>query len=135
MWKSRSLLTLCNSLDFSKKLSCGSGVLLASVLLVNQSQDEKKKSWTVEYPTKARSDVTLSRKVNKYLIFAVNHKCVVGASFFLNFFRNFFFKNLQKYLKLQRPFSFTSFGGPLRKNFTFKRKLHICGYYRFRGFS
>lgn len=61
MWSGRTLLS-CFSIETTRKLSCGSGVLLGSVLLINKKNEESPK-WNVEYSKTKMDDVLLSRKV------------------------------------------------------------------------
>ena len=62
MWGNKTFLNILNASDI-RKFSCG-GVLLGSILLTNQGQDEQKKPWTIEYPKVAKkNDVLLSRKI------------------------------------------------------------------------
>lgn len=62
MWSSRTLLN-CWNIEVTRKLSCGSGVLLGSVLLINNQKQEEKQKWNVEYAKVKTDDVLLSRKV------------------------------------------------------------------------
>lgn len=59
MWTKKAFL---NGFDI-RRFSCG-GMLLGSILLTNQTSEEQKKPWKVEYPKVAmKNDVLLSRKV------------------------------------------------------------------------
>jgi hypothetical protein len=67
MWSSAK--PLFAALDFSRRLSCGGGVLLASTLLVNNRAETAaaeglRFKWkTIEYPEAKPNEVPLSRKV------------------------------------------------------------------------
>uniref|UniRef100_A0A915DBE2 Prostaglandin E synthase 2 n=1 Tax=Ditylenchus dipsaci TaxID=166011 RepID=A0A915DBE2_9BILA len=70
MWKCGSLsksVLLRSARKFSSRYSyskIGSGLLLGSVLLVNEVSEEKNKPWVVEYPAAAKkNDVLLSRRI------------------------------------------------------------------------
>lgn len=81
MWYKKAFL---NASDF-RRFSCGK-MLLGSILLTNQTPEEQKKPWTIEYPKVAmKNDVLLSRKVifnKKISIFLSNNN-------FLNIKKNF----------------------------------------------